>query len=719
MNSKVFFLFLFFFVFSQVEQDEEAESAIVPEGDLEIAIIETEDDLTYTVIMDYSEENVNITQSLMDAKQSIGSYTMEQSKENLKLFAENQMLLEEISEIEEVLKDSVEKTVSFRVGEAAKLKELADEMAILGEFNDLITEEPETIENTVNDSSAEEDDEEVDEDLELNHAFLFVLGLSFVFILLFTLKSSSESLVFIAFQPAIHSLLVNLCILTLLIAIVSLLNYLKIVNEEEVYIETIYTGIVLFTFIWFFLGIWLIFASQFLSLTWEKSEKSLIDEDPSEKNMDFAVMRTLFITNPYLPVASEYSLRPDFYFADYLRRCLGNTLKSLFSLNWLGFFIVLICIILWRLVLELSESSQVLVLWAAPVVFLSISASAFLKIRKIVKMLISSTGNHLKIQYDYNSNAEVPVPLYLKGHIPPPNDSFQSCSIYFLKCTCSYIFLGVYPNRHQLLFWFDCYGPKFMLSLIQAVCAVLSLWLTVILLYYLPILHDSADELGIGLLITGFLVFFLMAGGLIPLWIRYFTIATSVEMMKNNEFIKETVENTQGSRLVRNKRLFIQFKSLWRDMLRMENMEKLEKLPTALKSLAKEAFDLEATNGFLHCSLINSALLRLGVDADSDLFRVFLKDCEMESDDTISSKNFLLGLQRLLQDQHTKPKKVVTDVLKYHIKNIKVKLTELADFLDENKWFMQDNDIKEFLVDLHFYLDENGMIDLNELEFNN
>ena len=46
----------------------------------------------------------------------------------------------------------------------------------------------------------------------------------------------------------------------------------------------------------------------------------------------------------------------------------------------------------------------------------------------------------------------IPIPKYLQGRINPPNGEMVLGDIYLLKWTCSYIFLGTYPNRHQLLF---------------------------------------------------------------------------------------------------------------------------------------------------------------------------------------------------------------------------------------------------------------------------
>ena len=91
-------------------------------------------------------------------------------------------------------------------------------------------------------------------------------------------------------------------------------------------------------------------------------------------------------------------------------------------------------------------------LWGSSGIFFLICIIGILKMKKIERMLIPIEGEGLNIDMDYNLNINIPVPLYLKGSIPPPNGDLLFASIYLLKYTCSYIFIGVYPNRHQLLF---------------------------------------------------------------------------------------------------------------------------------------------------------------------------------------------------------------------------------------------------------------------------
>lgn len=726
--------------FGQVEQDELAESITVPEGDLVSTTSTTDaisDDEDLKIIMDYSDELVNITDSQQDVQNSIGINTLSLSSENTALFLENQLLYKEIDLIEEQLQDATGKAINYRVAQSLKYAELAEEMEALAEFNEEVVEiikedekkealelaeaqeeaqeeaENENIEETQDD----DEDEDVDEELEESHGFLYALGLAFLFILLFTVKKASNSLVYSAFVKAIYSLLISFTILAVVVAALTIVKYADFIEDNHLYFDSLYQGCMLFTIIWFGLGIWLVFICQAISIKWEKFEDQLCNKEVPEQSLEFAIMRKLFIVNPYVPIASEYALRPDFNFAEYLKRCMGKVLMRIFTFSWLSFLFIVGFVIIWRVILYQSDLFQLVSIWLIPYAFIFISFQSVWKCRKISSLLIPETGEGLAVEYDYLANCDVPVPLYLGGRIPPPGGDFSLGSIYLLKCTCSYIFLGTYPNRHQLLFWFDCFGVKFMGSLLQTVCIAVCLWFTLTILYYFSELFDVNKDLNIALCVSCGIALAVLVGYFIPVWIKLFAVVSNIEMMKDKEIIKEVVEDTQGARMLRNWRLFVQFRSLWRDMQRRQDIEKVEKLPKVAKKIIKEAFGLSTLYGYLHYTQVREVLKRVGLEMDDDQFRVFLKDCELDDEDKVSYKNFTQGLKRLLQDTKVNPKLIVSTVLKQNFKHKKVDPKNISEFLEKNKWFMQDADIRDFLIDLHFNLDENNQVDIDTIEF--
>lgn len=767
---------------SEVQQDEAAESETIPEGDTGLPTM-PEEDYSYTIVMTYMDGSINVTQSQQDAMNSYVSYIYNKNNENNELLSQYKTLLNQNYYIEAELTNSIVELVNQRVKEYKMLQGLSKEMEIIADFHsDVIStlypvedvefisyysvdhaynhsslnnaesntnsNAPETDLSVTSETSTENTTEfNVDEnyatvsnqstvdnttyvkiknttssstnsDLEISHGFIYVLGMSFIFLLLFTLKSASDELVYSAFKKSIYSLLLCLCVLTLMVSILSLLNYLDFISNDEFYLDTLYKGTALFAVLWMSMGIWMIFVCQGISIVWEAFEDRLCDGEVPAEGKDFAIMRKLFIANPYLPLASEYALRPDFNFAEYLKRCLGVNLKNIFTLNWIAFMLLISEVILWATILLQDKLVEYVFLWIIPFILLGISFVFMIKVKRIVKMLVPDEGEGLEIEYNYNSNVNIDLPKYLKGHIPAPDGDLLVCSTYALKLTCSYIFLGIYPNRHQLLFWLDIYGPKFIISIIQTVSFTLCLWLSLLILYFFENLFIY-DLISAALIFIGIFMFFIIITYVIPLWIKYFTVATSIEMMKKHEVIKEVLENTQGSRMQRNSRLFVQFQSLWTDIQIHEGLEKLNNYSGHMQKLAKEAFELENKSGVIHYTKLNNILARLGIELEEDHFRVFLKDCEMEPNDTILLKGFMIGLQRLLKGQTVTEKKVVREVLKYHLKKNKASLGEIANFFEVNRWFMRDSDIKEFLIGLHFNLDKSDLVDIDEIEFNN
>ena len=248
-------LFVFIFVKSQYTQDKKAESATIPEGDLQSNPIPPEES-EEKIIMDYSDENLNITQSQKDAQNSIGNYILEKSNENYIYFSNNKILQLQIQQLDNQLIEKVTEANYYRIKEEKKLKELAHEMQILKDFNILITNSTESINNNElekeklesanNTTTTQLDDSDDSEDLETSHGFLYVLGLIFLFIFLFTLKSSSQTLLYLSFFRSLYALLVNLCILASILSCISLIRYYELIDNDELYIETIYTGLSLF-----------------------------------------------------------------------------------------------------------------------------------------------------------------------------------------------------------------------------------------------------------------------------------------------------------------------------------------------------------------------------------------------------------------------------------------------------------------------------------------
>ena len=728
-------VYLLLILVSSVYKDEDAEEASVPEGDLEYESSSSSASET-VIIMNYETFSINTVQSEYDASHSIMNRYYTLSKSNNELLSSNKALKKSISSLEAQLASGVQELNMYRQIAAKKLKQLADEMdeqvkinqeltqtleldsegqkqsqeltSFLQVSESNLTEPGKVIYNSTND---DDDDDEKEESFE----FIFVIGLLFMFLVMESIKYYSDKVLYSAFFKALVSLIVVLGLFCVVAAVMTIFVAKDVFDDSDLYFDMVYRGFFVFVLSWLGIGLWIVFACQSFAIIWERAEDRLCKNQVDESNKEFGIMRKLFISNPYLPVFTERVLRPDFNFSEYLKQSVAETLIQVFSLSPLTFILIIFQMFIWRLILTSSNTTQTYFILTFSILLLILSVACLLKCKKICSALIPSEGQNLGIEYDYNSQINIPLPNYLKSRIPGPDSDLVLFSIYSLKLTCSYLFLGVYPNRHQLLFWMDSFGVKLMISLIQLCILNLSLWSTLMFLYF-PSLYSSSYFqivfLSISSLCAAVTIFFIL-----PLWIKFLTISSSVEMMKKTETISKVVQMTQSQRMKRNWRLLNQFQSLYRDLLMDTSNEKLPKLDKDLKYLIREAFELSSSNWKIFYIDVKYLLHRLGVEMDNDQFRVFLKDCDLDEDDFVGFKNLIKGVKRLRSNLNKRPKTVISQVLKNYFEKDLLSVAEVSEFLQKNRWFMKAEDIHEFLVDLHFNLNSKGLVVVDEIEF--
>mmetsp|Transcript_35465 Transcript_35465/g.6390 ORF Transcript_35465/g.6390 Transcript_35465/m.6390 type:complete len:143 (+) Transcript_35465:883-1311(+) len=134
-------------------------------------------------------------------------------------------------------------------------------------------------------------------------------------------------------------------------------------------------------------------------------------------------------------------------------------------------------------------------------------------------------------------------PPYLQGVIPGREEEeyYSKClcwNVYPLNMTCSYMFLGRYPNRHEILFWFDFFGPKFMIGMYQAISILLTFWATVIIMYYIQETIEAIEWPGIFLIILSLILWGFISFFLLPEAIRFLTLTSKIEQMKDRNIIE-------------------------------------------------------------------------------------------------------------------------------------------------------------------------------------
>jgi hypothetical protein len=728
--------FILFLAAAVYYKDEEAEEATVPLGDITTEIPE-ESSSEVVIMMNYDTESVNIDQSKYDASHSVMNRYYSLSKSNNNLLKTNKELKKSIADLESQIASGLKELNKYRQKTAKELKQLADQMDEQVKKNQELSQEVENDEeekksqelssflqvsqgnlsqpgDVIPPSTEDEDDDDGDEKEE-SYQFLFVIGLLFMFLILETVKYYSDKVFFSAFFRAFLGLIVGLALFCLIIAVLTIFVLKEVFEESDLYFELVYQGCFVFVLAWFLIGFWIVLACQSFSIIWEKLEDKLCKGKADDSTKDFGIMRKIFIANPFLPVFTERVLRPDFNFSEYLKQSVAEILIQVFALSPLTFFFVVVEIFVWRAVLTASSSFKIYFLLGVNLTVLILAAICLFKCKKICGMLIPTEGQNLQIEYDYNSVIRIQMPRYLEGRIPGPASDAKILSVFSLKLTCSYLFLGVYPNRHQLLFWLDSFGVRFMVSLLQLCIITLSLWASVMVLYFQSLF--SYDYICIAVISISVISSLGLILFLLPLWVKSLTISSSIEMMKRTEVIRKVIENTQSQRMRRNWRLQTQFQSLWRDVLMDSQDEKLPKLNIHLKTLIKEAFELGTVTWKMHYLKVKDLLTRIGVEMDNDQFRVFLKDCELDEEDCVGYKSLIRGIKRLISNLSKKPGSVVTNVLKNYFEKDLLTIGEVSEYLQKNRWFMRDEDIHEFLVDLHFNLNSKNLVVIDEIVF--
>mmetsp|Transcript_3095 Transcript_3095/g.2804 ORF Transcript_3095/g.2804 Transcript_3095/m.2804 type:complete len:126 (-) Transcript_3095:776-1153(-) len=121
-------------------------------------------------------------------------------------------------------------------------------------------------------------------------------------------------------------------------------------------------------------------------------------------------------------------------------------------------------------------------LWIIPGVIFIVNLLLIIKLNNVENQLIPKDFDiEVVIPYAQHINPRftvknIPKPEYLKGEIPSENPEELKRGLWFnpFKLTCAYIFVGRPPNRHEILFWFDSYGPRFLISLLQGLMVILT-----------------------------------------------------------------------------------------------------------------------------------------------------------------------------------------------------------------------------------------------------
>ena len=674
-------------------------------------------------------ESVENSESSEENKESEKSEESE-NQEKEELVQENDEIQQENDEIEDLIVETLGEVEYYRYKKAELLQEYADKMDNLTRQIQAEEEEGSGTESvksvsaesteTKEKESDEDDDDEDYSSLDISLIMIAVIGLGFLFLLLHSVRNIWLEFPAVEIHQGVYTILVDSTMLVLIWCITALLEYWDIFYID---IYTILVGLVIFTFFWLLLGLWVLFLINIQSEKWRILERRLtLPIEKTEEDTLYLIMRQLFITPTYIVPVTENELSPGFDFSVYLSKCLGQVVQNSLRITWVGYSLILLCLLIWKTVAEKSDSLEIMLLWVLPAIIFIVILILLWKLKRIFNRLVP---NQLKSELNVSlakhcTESEIRQaigkPLYLQGKIPE-NVTCRFLCISFnpFKLTCAYLFLTRFPNRHELSFWFDSYGPTFISITIQAISILHTLWITAIILYYFPVFINHIENYGIYLVLVGIIVWVINGFYLLPKLLISLCLTSKIELMKERKIIEETVEHSKKQMIDKTVKIYRQLKMIYREVKGMDEGEEKGEILDTMKEIAQEVFYLFAEGNSIHATQLDDVLSLIGIRLREDELRLFAKECSPDKDNFVTIKGFLMAIERILDGFELNPTEVVRYVLlKYFKKVRKMNISDLTDFFDEWSWHFSDDILKDFLLESETLADERGQFRIQD-----
>jgi len=584
------------------------------------------------------------------------------------------------------------------------------------------------------------------DDLEASLDMVYVVALGFVFLLLQTLRVWLGYRLDSYMAEPLHALFVDVSLMVALAVVTAIINHMDWFDDDKIDLGKILYGFSLFILFWLLLGLWLVFAGQSMArrwLQWEDQCSDLVtltqhyqqtytryigqaqprvstgEFQEARLTVQYAVMRQLFICPVYLPFPTEQLLRTDFSMGEYLARCLAGTLTNTFQLTFTGLVAFIAAVGAWRAIVYGNFLVEIIFYLAIPVFILLVAILVLMKLRSVYSDLvpyvydpeaftlpISSSGSSLSIP------GRITQPRYLQGSLSDLEHSQEAelnclcCSFKPLQLSCAYIFSGRLPSRHELLFWFDSFGPHFVQGLIQAICVVLTCWMMIILFYYATNIYDEWDLWAI-LAVAGAIVSWLITGCyLVPEAIRWLTLTSKIEQLKDKEMIQAVVLQMKADRSLMMVKLYRQMKLVYREMNRSSGRSEMYALPEYMQEFVQEVFRLSCNPGedLLPLERVEDALDLCGAKLSLDELRVFMWESDADKTRGVTLQGFLKAVQVIFNSVTLRPEVVARKVLRRYSRDVlgnedpsSMSLADLEQFFNTYGWHFTQEDIQDFM----------------------
>ncbi|CAG9315358.1 unnamed protein product [Blepharisma stoltei] len=554
-----------------------------------------------------------------------------------------------------------------------------------------------------------------------------ILAIGFIFLILQDLYKIFQRNLQKSLMPPLHSILADLSILVVLWFITSFLYYLNIIPNFENELNIIIIGFALFISIWLFTGFSLVLIGNMYAEKWKNILDGKINAEGNSFIEEILEIKKGFTKTNYQPCPIEMRLDDGFDFGEYLCKSLGKVIKESFHVTWMGFIVTVIIILLWRIVLFMGNQAEIVFLWIIPAFEIFTSIIFLMKLKSIYKQLIPQDKARMSLTKNLNKyfiESTTKYPSYLDGVIPnieisEPRSRLFLCQINPFKLSCCYIFQGRPPNRHELLFWFDSFGPRFLLYSTQGLLMVSSLWITSCALIYIPSFY-SQSNINAVLFSLSFFIWLLLIWYLIPSIIYWLVLTTKIELMKDQKIINEIICESLKNKVKRTVRIYRQLKMIYRDIKRTKTGEEKISLLNNMDKFVEETFFLVASTKLkiIPARNLEKILDLFGMKLNRDELRLFCKECSPDENDNICICNFKSAIERFLLGYELRPYEATKFVFETHFKlkgEITISLKEIRNFF--NLWIIHFGveDINGFICDVKGLEGSFGQIKIEDI----
>jgi hypothetical protein len=682
-----------------------------------------------------NEGNADYSGSLQDEVDQL-------TEENEELKAENTELKETNQELEDELVDTMIKVDKYRISEQQDSERLQDELEYSRSYRESLEQQQE--------AEADDDDSQAMPGLQASDSMTFVVGIGLVFFLLTVVYAYISTRLDLYMKLPLQTLFSDVSLLGLFWAFTLLLYLNDGFDEDAIDLEPVLTGIAIFILVWLAVGLWLLFAAQSHARRWQEMEEDCFDlrklknryeeaysdftdeEGPkitrrafeqARTAMQYAVMRRQFISPPCQVIVTETLLRSDFDLSEYLSKALGQVLSSTLQISWMSYGLLVIFVVSWRLLVMKSHGMQYSLLVLVPLGTLVTLLVIRTHLVDILYELVPYIWDPYEVNFDSNFSREpiltsdkLPRPPYMRGRLPPRQSAASALGMHPLQLTCSFIFTGRFPNRHDLLFVMDAFGPKFVLYNLQTNCILMSLWFMLLCFYFAPMLYSDIGYWSILVVLLSVLVWLYIVGYVLPESIRSLCLTTKIGLMKDRSVVGEVIAKSKADRVLRANKIYRTLKLLYRDLKKLPEV-KTEPLKD---KLIEEAFALCADQGALHISQLDNFTNMFGYELDEDELRVFAKECEPDEDFYIELENFKRASQRLAASSLLEPEEVVLTLFRRFFKSDEeqnLSVAHIEQFFSEHGYHLTEEEAQEFLQDIRFLLDDGASMKLKEFAY--